>query len=315
MNPPMDGVFRDWLKTQNAGMAVVQPFYPAAQFYDGFDVIHRLEDMSGAFDAAVVFFPKNKVEGHYALSMALDRLEIGGTLITAAANKEGGNRLKKCMSAMAMGDVFDVSKDKAKAVRGVKRHESAAPESWISDGAAGAVPAHDFMTQAGVYGWNKVDRGSALLIENLPDILKGRGADFGCGYGLLARYVLEHNERVSMLYLLDADARSVALAAENLAGFSERIEPRLCDLTRPQERLNNLDFIVMNPPFHEGKKTDVAIGQGFIKTASASLRPRGLLYVVANAHLPYETLLKDEFKTVEKLHEGGGFKVFKAQKS
>ncbi len=34
--------------------------------------------------------------------------------------------------------------------------------------------------------------------------------------------------------------------------------------------------------------------------------------MVANAHLSYENLLHEVFFSVEKLHEGQGFKVFKA---
>jgi len=266
VNAPADGAFMGWLKSQDAQAQIVQPFYPAAEYYSAdFEVVPRLEAVEGAYDLAIVFFPKNKVEGHYALARAFAHLEIGGTLMTAAANKEGGTRLKKLMQAMGLDMISDISKNKAKALRGVKTEGSAAPQDWIDDGAVRAVSAHDFMTQAGLYGWNKIDKGSQLLLERLPLDLKGRGADFGCGYGLIARHVY-------------------------------------------------LDFIVMNPPFHEGKKTDFSIGLGFIKSSAAALSPRGVLYVVANAHLPYEDLLQAEFKTVEKLHEGGGFKVFTAHK-
>ena len=170
------------------------------------------------------------------------------------------------------------------------------------------------MTQAGLYGWNKIDKGSQLLLERLPHDLKGRGADFGCGYGLIARHVLEQNPNVKLMHVMDADARAVEICTDNLAVYKDRVQAKYCDLTRPQDHLRNLDFIVMNPPFHEGKKTDFSIGLGFIKSSAAALSPRGVLYVVANAHLPYEDLLQAEFKTVEKLHEGGGFKVFTAHK-
>jgi len=74
----------------------------------------------------------------------------------------------------------------------------------------------------------------------------------------------------------------------------------------------NLDAIIMNPPFHEGKKADSDIGIAFIKTAAASLRRNGALYMVANNQLPYETALEEIFFSHELLAQGGGFKVFKA---
>ena len=73
--------------------------------------------------------------------------------------------------------------------------------------------------------------------------------------------------------------------------------------------VRDLDFIVMNPPFHEGKKTDSDIGKQFIETASRSLRQGGQLWMVANAGLPYESVLGALFASHEKITEKNGFKV------
>lgn len=312
VNPPADAGFRDWLSVCSAEVTCVQPFYPHCVFYEGFDVLSRLEDVASDFDTAIVFFPKNKIEGQYALGCVLERLQDHGSLIVSAGNKEGGNRLKKMMQAMELDRIFETSKDKAKAISGVKTGLSAAPASWMQDGAQMVAARHGMVSQAGIYGWDKIDQGSALLLEHLPDDLSGIGADFGCGYGLLARHVLEHNDAVERFYFADADARAVDCTTQNLSSFSDKITPLWCDLTSVQPDLKDLDFIVMNPPFHEGRKTDIGIGQGFIQTARRSLKSGGALYMVANAHLPYEAVLNLVFSDVEKLHEGSGFKIYKA---
>ena len=85
------------------------------------------------------------------------------------------------------------------------------------------------------------------------------------------------------------------------------------DLNKPTT-LKNLDFIIMNPPFHEGKSTDIGIGKAFIENAHTALKKHGELYMVANAHLPYEDTLKQTFFKLEKLFEGSGFKIYKATK-
>jgi 16S rRNA (guanine1207-N2)-methyltransferase len=84
------------------------------------------------------------------------------------------------------------------------------------------------------------------------------------------------------------------------------------DLRRLPPDLPRLDFIVMNPPFHEGKKTLPEAGQAFIKTASQALKPNGALYMVANTHLPYEAALAQSFKNVKPLAVEKGFKVIHA---
>jgi 16S rRNA (guanine1207-N2)-methyltransferase len=84
------------------------------------------------------------------------------------------------------------------------------------------------------------------------------------------------------------------------------------DLTKPVAGLSGLDWIVMNPPFHEGKKTDSGIGADFINTAAVALRSGGTLYMVANANLPYEESIRKNFSDSKKILEGEGFKVLSA---
>ena len=60
--------------------------------------------------------------------------------------------------------------------------------------------------------------------------------------------------------------------------------------------------------------TDIAVGISFINGAYSALKNGGTLYMVANTHLPYEMALNDRFKKVDKLYEGGGFKVYAAKK-
>ena len=84
------------------------------------------------------------------------------------------------------------------------------------------------------------------------------------------------------------------------------------DLTTANAARRSLDFIVMNPPFHEGKLSKSALGLQFIETAAQSLKTGGQLWMVANAHLPYEEALQKNFKSCRKIFEGEGFKVLQA---
>ena len=59
----------------------------------------------------------------------------------------------------------------------------------IAEGAPRFVDEIGFWSQPGVFSWDRIDPGSALLLVHLP-ALSGRGADLGCGIGVLARSVL-----------------------------------------------------------------------------------------------------------------------------
>ena len=92
------------------------------------------------------------------------------------------------------------------------------------------------------------------------------------------------------------------------------LRPRRLDEFVGQAELKDLDFIVSNPPFHEGGGEDKALGQAFIRAAAAALRKSGTLWLVANRHLPYEAILAESFAKVRLVGEGGGYKVFEARK-
>ncbi len=295
-----------------------QIFKPYAQALEaqGYQVHTDLEHICAQqnYDIVLILMPKNKIEAEYWLAQGLKALKSGGTIICAAANDAGGKRLDKMLHAFGMAETQNLSKNKARVVWGrAPETETSSAQSALQAGVVQDILEGSYRSQPGVFGWDKMDKGTELLIRHLPDQFSGRGADFGCGYGALSRAVLERaGENFKSLTCLDADARAVALCAQNAA--DERIHSAWCDLTQGAAGLKNLDFIVMNPPFHEGKASDSDIGLAFIKRAHETLKPRGTLWMVANAQLPYERALGDLFHSVEKLYEGGGFKTYRAVK-
>jgi 16S rRNA (guanine1207-N2)-methyltransferase len=164
-------------------------------------------------------------------------------------------------------------------------------------------------TQPGLFSWDRPDPGSRLLVSSLP-MLSGRGADLGCGGGALALAVLASPE-VSQLDLVDIDRRALDAARRNVE--DARAHFHWADACTTPD-LSGLDFVVMNPPFHDGGIEDKALGQAFIRRGHHILRKGGVLWVVANRHLPYEGVLVPLFGKVSLRNEAGGFKIYEAQK-
>jgi 16S rRNA (guanine1207-N2)-methyltransferase len=65
----------------------------------------------------------------------------------------------------------------------------------------------------------------------------------------------------------------------------------------------------MNPPFHEGRAADPALGQAFIEAAAKALRSGGRLFLVANRGLPYEAVLAGRFPQSGELARDGNYKI------
>lgn len=169
----------------------------------------------------------------------------------------------------------------------------------------------DFYSMPGLFGWNKIDIGSRLLLAHLTD-LKGVGSDFGCGYGYLSKNILLEYKKINTIYCFDWDKRAIDACQKNITDDRAIIQQADCSKTIPN--VPPLDFIIMNPPFHDGAKEDKALGQKFIETAAHHLKRGGVLWMVANRHLPYEKILASRFHHLERVRDEKGFKIFKAVK-
>ena len=125
------------------------------------------------------------------------------------------------------------------------------------------------------------------------------------GFLVQASVFTRDHAEISNLMWVDAARRNISDAR---AAFLQQ------DLRQPPPTLTDLDFVIMNPPFHEGGGEDKHLGQTFIGTAAAMLRKGGVCRLVANVALPYEAALEHSFATVTFLARGGGYKVFEARR-
>ncbi|MFZ1726558.1 MAG: class I SAM-dependent methyltransferase, partial [Albidovulum sp.] len=176
---------------------------------------------------------------------------------------------------------------------------------WL---AAETVAAPGFVTLPGVFSADKVDAGSALLASALPANLPGRGADLGAGWGWLSAQVLTQG-KVAELHLIEADHAALACARRNVTDARAVFHWADAIAFKPAEKF---DFIVTNPPFHNSRAADPGLGAAFIRAAGSLLKPSGVLLMVANRHLPYESVLAEVFRDVAELAKDAGFKVFRA---
>ena len=268
-----------------------------------------LEDLADASaDSAIVLAPPGTAERNYVIAQMLRVLKPGGELTVMALKDKGGSRLRKSLEAFGC-DVDESSKAHHR-IAFVERPEAVVGlEAALSAGAPRDLTAQGPWSQPGVFSWDRLDPGSALLLKTLP-ALSGKGMDLGCGIGLLALAVLE-SAAVTGLALIDIDSRALKAAQRNVT--DPRASFDWADI-RSQEGPGDQDFVVMNPPFHDAGSEDKALGQAFIRRAASALRKGGTCWLVANRHLPYEETLKPLFAKVTLKAEAQGYKVYEARK-
>ena len=254
------------------------------------------------YGAAVVCLPRAKAQARAMIAAACAAVVPGGSVLVDGQKTDGIEALLR--------DCRDAGLNPSEALAKAHGKIFALPAGPVPAGWAGErrTIAGGFVTSPGAFSADAPDAGSVLLAAALPAALKGRVLDLGAGWGFLARAVLPRTG-VSELHLVEAEAEALDCARVNIA--DPRAQFHWADAT--SFRAPHLaQAVVMNPPFHSGRGADPGLGLNFLKAAQRNLAPDGVLYMVANRHLPYATTLAGLFRQMEELAGSSAFRVIKA---
>ncbi|MCX7306069.1 MAG: class I SAM-dependent methyltransferase [Hyphomicrobiales bacterium] len=295
----------------SADLSLVQGFRPHFRALEA--TRHKVTPMPGAtdFDGALVLAGRHRGQNENWIALAIERVVAGGLIVVAGSTDDGIASLRK-----RIGNLVDLGGHLPKyhgVVFWFRRPADSALVHALRSGPE--LVEGRFATAPGMFSHDRVDAGSRLLAECLPQKAKGAAADFGAGWGYLAAALAERAQGLASIDLYEADHASLEAARKNLAALvpppafafywhdlaGEKVEPKY-------------DLIVMNPPFHLGRAADPGIGQAIIATASSALKSGGRLLMVANRGLPYDQVLRGLFAEVAELRSEGGFRVLSARR-
>lgn len=169
-----------------------------------------------------------------------------------------------------------------------------------------------YITDTAVFSRERVDFGSALLIEAIVVSPTDTVLDLGCGYGPIgmAAARLAHQGKV---YMVDVNERAADLARRNLAENGIiNAEVRTGDGLAPVQGIV-FDKVLTNPPIRAGKQTIYRM----IDDAYQALKPGGSIWVVIQTKQGAPSMKKkltEVFGNVEDVDRQAGYHVFKAVK-
>lgn len=264
---------------------------------------------SESLAAFVLHAPASVIERRCVMALALRALAPGGALTVLAGNDRGGTRLAGELEAFGCA-VEAGHKRHHRIVTTLRPTEPSGIDAAINAGEPRLLPDLGLWSQPGLFNWDRVDPGSQLLIDHLP-VLHGRGADLGCGIGVLAHAVMARS--ACQLTLIDIDRRALDMAARNVP--EPNVTTLWADIRTSSQLPTGLDFVVTNPPFHDTGEEDRGLGHVFLQKAAAILAPGGTLWLTANRHLPYEATLAPLFAVVDQVAQAKGFKIYAAKKA
>ena len=277
-------------------------------------------DFSGlaheTYDDIVYRVSKERPLVHHCINESYKRLKEGGSLHLIGNKEDGirthGRNAEKVFAtpehAKKHGDAYHIRLQKP------APNDQTTPDFLDSKDydhlRTCTVGEFHFVSKPGVFGWNKVDRGSALLADYVNNLLAkkkslGPVLDLGCGYGylLLATSKLPFSKR----HGTDNNAAAVDAAKASFARAELNVEVTLDDCAAQLQ--GGYDWILCNPPFHQGFATSSALAEKFLSQIKTLLSPQGKALVVVNQFIPVERIAQGKFKQVETVLNEHGFKV------
>ncbi len=285
-------------------LRIIQPFRPdfdhfAAQGYD----CAPIADTDTRHAAALVEVPRARAQAraliHDACARATDVVIVDG------AKTDGVDGLLREVRARVA-----VQGPLSKAHGKIFWFSAPGAELFADWAAAPMQVADRFITAPGVFSADGIDPASALLGDALPAKIGRHVVDLGAGWGYLATRILAIG-RVETLDLVEADNVALTCARANVTDPRARFHWVDAAAWTPETAP---DAVVMNPPFHVGRRADPTLGRAFVATAARILAPGGTLWMVANRHLPYEAALAGAFASVREIAGDNRFKVLRAER-
>lgn len=259
-------------------------------------------------EAVVVFLPKEKALAEFLFQQLASQLPLNTQVFIVGANDSGIRALfKKSIQGFApLHKYASGSHCQLLTTELLSTLPFDAELSVRSVDLSVQQQSHQVFFLPGVFGENRLDSGTEFLLANMPTNVSGKVLDFGCGSGVISAW-LAANRNISQLLASDLSTLAVTAAHHTLNKVDIAHEVRLSDgFQHIDERF---DWVITNPPFHQGKNTDYRITSDFIRALKNHLRPGGRVVMVANNFLPWPSLLQAEFKHVETIAHNQRFTV------
>jgi 16S rRNA (guanine1207-N2)-methyltransferase len=280
---------------------------------------------SDHWDIALLTIPKERRFARALLAAAWEALKPGGQLLLGGPTRKGakavitdaerlfGNstvlgyrdhqRVASCIRGDALPDPLPKEFQQPGIAPGTQYFiEVIRPEGTLT-----------LETHPGIFSWEALDEGTALLLDHLRVRPGERVWDVGCGCGMIG------------LSAAIAGAGFVAMSDVNLIAvdytkrnyirnqLTTKVEIFPADVLSPvPQPLIPFDLIVSNPAFHQGREVDKSMADELIIAAPKILAPSGRLMIVANRFLNYDRLMRDHFRKVNRIAETNKFHVIEA---
>ncbi len=281
------------------------------------------------WDLVLLSIPKERSYARLLLLASFMNLKQGGQLLLAGPSRTGARAvIKDAQRLFGNGCVLGY-RSHQRVARCLKEGElpDPLPKDFQTPGIAPTnhysleieSPAGPLILQTcpGIFSWEKLDQGTATLLDHLMVEPGSTVWDVGCGYGILGLTAALLGAATVLMSDINTLAVNYAQRNANLNHLSEKVKVFSAEgLNLPDSFSivhSKFDLIVSNPAFHQGRTVDKSMADHIISRSPTLLKPGGRLLIVANRFLNYDKSLQSVFDQVVKLEENSHYHVIESR--
>ncbi|WP_211327593.1 methyltransferase [Umboniibacter marinipuniceus] len=261
------------------------------------------------YSRVVYRLSKERAVVYRCLNLAAEMLSLNGQLVIAGGNKEGIKTALK-QAKQLFGPQIETTLhsgyrlaiiSKAQAITAIDDNNYTQLRELNVKGQA-------FWSKPGLFGWDKVDRGSEILVAAIDKQLDGSVLDLGCGWGFLSRAALKQD--IDSLTASDNNAAALIATTKNLAPWAHKVTV-VADDCGESLAARQFNHIICNPPFHQGFDHQTQLTEKFINQSARLVRRDGTVWWVVNQFVGVSQLAQRAFNQRDHIERRDGFDVWR----
>lgn len=276
-------------------------------------------DLSAAPPCAHVCFrvAKEKAVVHRVINAALEKLPAGGTLLLAGYKSDGAKTYIDKAAARAQGE-WRIERAGGALLGVITRGETLGAalddQNYAQPRALALSDELTLWSKPGIFGWQKIDAGSAFLCEHLDSIWPRAPQtvlDLGCGYGYLTVRAAQRWPQARFV-ASDNNIAATAMCALNMR--ERQIDGRVDCCDCGESLHEEFDAILCNPPFHQGFAHEQLLTEKFLRESRRLLARGGRALFVVNQFIALEKIAQAHFQRADVIARNKSFKLVRLER-